>query len=167
MTIKQVRHTIGLLPRGERVFHQLRVIVADVSRHLPSDECRFHERLVFRGEFHLSHSQPFVLAIEFIHLKDVLSAAHQVTGLVDDTRFAQFQQFPRFAQRNFLFPLVAARSRFIGCTLDGEKSPFIADAHPYCPSTCTADVSLYDTAVCIRLWLCLLYTSCSLPIGVV
>ena len=36
-----------------RVFHQLRVIVADISRHLPSDECRFHERLVFRGEFHL------------------------------------------------------------------------------------------------------------------
>ena len=34
-----------------------------------------------------------------------------------------------------------------------RKSPFIADAHPYCPSTYTADVSLYDTAVCIRLWL--------------
>ena len=147
MTIKQVRHTIGLLPRGERVFHQLRVIVADVSRHLPSDECRFHERLVFRGEFHLSHSQPFVLAIEFIHLKDVLSAAHQVTGLVDDTRFAQFQQFPRFAQRNFLFPLVAARSRFIGCTLDGEKSPFIADALLMYPCTirlCAYACGLYS-----------------------
>lgn len=110
-------------------------------------------RLVFRGEFHLGHSQPFVLAIEFIHLKDVLSAAHQVTGLVDDTRFAQLQQFPRFAQRNFLFPLVAAGSRFIGCTLDGEKSRSSRMRHPYCPSTYTADVSLYDTAVCIRLWL--------------
>ena len=59
------RHTIGLLPRGERVFHQLRVIVADVSRHLPSDECRFHERLVFRG--------------------DVYKRQVFVTPLVDDT----------------------------------------------------------------------------------
>ena len=135
------------------MLHQLRIVITDISRHFLPDKVRLLKRLVLRGKLHFGNYQSLILTVELIYLKNMVSAAYQVTGFINNTRLTQFYQLLSFIQRNFFFPFVTADTGCIGCSLNGEIPLPATYAYPHRPSARTADISLNDTVlrVCLRL----------------
>lgn len=65
------------------------IVITPVAPSLLTDEIRLLERFVLIGQFHFGHDQPFVVAVELIHLKYMPAGLHQITGLVYNSRFTK------------------------------------------------------------------------------
>ena len=63
----------------------MRIAIAGVVGDFLPQPIRFLEGLVFRSQFYLGDSQPLVVPIKFIHLKNMTLERNDVTGLVNDT----------------------------------------------------------------------------------
>ena len=116
------------------MLHQLRIVITDISRHFLPDKVRFLKRLVLRGKLHFGNYQSLILTVKLIYLKNMVSAAYQVTGFINNARLAQFHQLLGFIQRNFFFPFVTADTGCIGCSLNGEIPLPTTYAYPHRPS---------------------------------
>ena len=90
------------------MLHQLRIVITDISRNFPPYKIRFLKRFILRGKLYFGNRQPFIFPVELVHFENMLPAAHQITGLIDDARLAQPHQVFGLIQRDLLFPFVAA-----------------------------------------------------------
>ena len=123
------------------------VIETAVACHLSTKERWSVEGLVFGIELHLSHHLSLVVAIKLIHLKGVLMVVDEITGLVDDARFTEFEELLCLLYRYLLLKLITAHPLGIRRTFDGEVTTAVTQSHPDGASVTAADISLFDTAI--------------------
>ena len=76
---------------------------------------------------------------------------HKPSGLVDNTRFAQKQEFFTIFQGNLILKLITREPIISAGTLDGEESTVITDTHTNRTTPFTTDITLLDIAMTERL----------------
>ena len=71
------------------------LIINDYARHRVTGGITLSLSKAFIADLRLnfSHDKTFILTIKFVDFKYMLATAHQITGLVNDPRFAKFHQF--------------------------------------------------------------------------
>lgn len=99
-----------------------------VACYLITDEIGFLERFLHTSQFHLSHHQSGIVAIELIHLKGMyaIGTFHQIACLIDDSRLTKLKQLFRLIQRDFFLELIPLDARRIRRSFDGKVATAIA-----------------------------------------
>ena len=120
------------------------VVVASVSGYLGAEPGGAFEGLVRLAELELGEHEAFVGPAEDVHLPCMhpVGVPDQMTGLVDDDRLGEREEFLRLAGRYLFLPFEAGQASVEGGALDGKEAPVVPDAHADGAARRPADVAL-------------------------
>jgi len=132
------------LPLGERIPHQLRIVVFAVAGHFVTQPVRTDIGLVLAAEFDFGYDQSLIFPEELVHLEDVLAHLDLIAEFVDVAFGAEQEQLLGVLEGDLFFPFVTADAGQVRLALDGDVAFLPLGADAYGATLARGQVALTD-----------------------